>query len=162
MPSRCSFGDSDMIEITRHGLNGLADAMGVMGRAFDPHFGEAWNAAQCTGVLAMPGAELLIARGPDPLGFALVRTVIDEAELMLLAVLPEARGKGIGRAILKHSIDAATLAGATNYFLEVRSDNPAVALYQQVGLEQVGTRRDYYRGSDGNRRDALTYRLSLS
>ena len=151
-----------MIEITRHGVDGLADAMSVMGRAFDPLFGEAWNAAQCTGVLAMPGAELLIARAPHPIGFALLRTVIDETELMLLAVLPEERGTGVGRAILHRSIDLARSAGATSYFLEVRGDNPATALYRRAGLEQVGVRRDYYRGSDGNRRDALTYRLSLS
>lgn len=151
-----------MIAITRHGLDGLPDAMTVMDQAFDPLFGEAWNAAQCTGVLAMPGAELLVARGPHPLGFALVRTVLDETELMLLAVLPEVRGKGIGRSILLHSIDLATAAGATSYFLEVRDDNPAVALYEQAGLQQVGVRRDYYRGRDGNKRDALTYRRSLS
>lgn len=151
-----------MIEVTRHGLDGLADALAVMNRAFDPQFGEAWNAAQCTGVLAMPGAELLIARGPHPIGFALMRTVIDETELMLLAVLPDVRGQGVGRAILQHSIALARATGAVSYFLEVRSDNPAVALYAAAGLEQVGVRPHYYQGNDGNRRDALTYRLSLS
>jgi [ribosomal protein S18]-alanine N-acetyltransferase len=150
-----------MTDITIHGIDGLADAMSVMGRAFDPQFGEAWTAAQCTGVLSMPGAQLLIARAPDPVGFALVRTVIDEAELMLLAVTPEVRGKGIGHALLQHSIGAATASGATNYFLEVRSDNPAIVFYEKSGLQQVGVRRDYYRGIDGHRRDALTYRLSL-
>lgn len=160
MPSRWQSGDG-VIEITRHGPDGLAEAMSVMTRAFDPRFGEAWNTAQCTGVLAMPGAELLVARGPHPIGFALVRTVLDEAELMLLAVLPEARGNGVGQAILQTSIGLAIASGATSYFLEVRDDNPAVALYRRAGLEQVGVRRDYYRGSDGNKRDALTYRLSL-
>lgn len=150
-----------MTVITRHGVEGLTDAMTIMARAFDPQFGEAWNAAQCTGVLAMPGAELLIARKEAPVGFALLRTVFDEAELMLLAVAPEVRSQGIGRALLQHSITRATKSGATSYFLEVRGDNPAINLYEQVGLEQVGLRRDYYRGSDGNRRDALTYRLSL-
>lgn len=150
-----------MTSITRHGVEGLPDAMTVMARAFDPQFGEAWNAAQCTGVLAMPGAELLIARDDVPVGFALLRTVFDEAELMLLAVVPEVRGQGIGRALLQHSIELATKSGAASYFLEVRGDNPAIVLYEQAGLEQVGLRRDYYRGSDGNRRDALTYRLSL-
>ncbi len=150
-----------MTAITRHGVEGLPDAMTVMAHAFDPQFGEAWNTAQCTGVLAMPGAELLIARDDVPVGFALLRTVIDEAELMLLAVLPDVRGQGIGRALLQHSIDLATKSGAVSYFLEVRGDNPAIKLYEQAGLKQVGFRRDYYRGLNGNRRDALTYRLSL-
>lgn len=150
-----------MTIITCHGLDGLAEAMPVMARAFDSQFGEAWTASQCTGVLAMPGAQLLIARTPDPVGFALIRTVIDEAELMLLAVAPEVRGRGIGRALLQHSIDLVTALGAISYFLEVRSDNSAIILYQNLGLRQVGVRRDYYRGLDGHRRDALTYRLSL-
>ena len=150
-----------MTAITRHGVEGLPDAMTVMAHAFDPQFGEAWNTAQCTGVLAMPGAELLIARHDVPVGFALLRTVIDEAELMLLAVTPTVRGQGIGRALLQHSIGLATKSGAVSYFLEVRGDNPAIKLYEQAGLEQVGLRRDYYRGANGNRRDALTYRLSL-
>ncbi len=147
--------------ITSHGVDGLAEAMPVMVRAFDPQFGEAWTAAQCTGVLAMPGAHLLIARAPEPVGFALLRTVIDEAELMLLAVTPEVRGQGIGRALLQHSIDLATASGAVSYFLEVRSDNPAIVVYESLGIRQVGVRPNYYRGNDGNGRDALTYRLSL-
>lgn len=150
-----------MTVITRHGVEGLPEAMTVMTRAFDPQFGEAWNVGQCTGVLAMPGAELLIARDDVPVGFALLRTVFDEAELMLLAVAPEMRGRGIGRALLQHTIAMATKSGATSYFLEVRGDNPAKMLYERAGLEQVGLRRDYYRGDDGYRRDALTYRVSL-
>lgn len=109
----------------------------------------------------MPGAQMLIARAPDPVGFALIRTVIDEAELMLLAVAPELRKQGIGHALLQHSIDLVTASGVTSYFLEVRSDNPAIILYQNLGFRQVGVRRDYYRGLDGHRRDALTYRLCL-
>lgn len=147
--------------ITSHGLDGLGDVMPVMTRAFDPQFGEAWTAAQCTGVLVMPGAHLLIARAPHPVGFALLRTVIDEAELMLLAVVPEARQQGIGRGLLQHTIDLATASGVTSYFLEVRSDNPAIIVYEKFGFGQVGIRRNYYRGSQANGRDALTYRLSL-
>ncbi len=150
------------MHITTHGLDGLAEVMPVMERAFDPQFGEAWTAAQCTGVLAMPGAQLLIARSPDPVGFALIRCVIDEAELMLLAVVPEARGQGIGQALLQHSIASAKASRASTCFLEVRRNNPALVFYEKSGFEQVGVRRDYYRRSDGQRHDALTYRLSLS
>jgi ribosomal-protein-alanine N-acetyltransferase len=105
---------------------------------------------------------LLVARDGDrPLGFALVRVVIDEAELMLLAVVPEARGRGVGRKLLQTSMDRAAARGAVAYFLEVRHDNPAVKLYSDEGLSCVGYRKDYYRGSDGKRRDAMTFRRSL-
>jgi len=150
-----------MTTISLHGIDGLADIMSVMTCAFDAQFGEAWTAAQCTGVISMPGAQLLIARTPRVAGFALVRTVFDEAELMLLAVRPDLQRQGIGRALLGQSIATATAAGATSYFLEVRADNPARRFYEDCGFEQVGIRPHYYRGRDGVRRDALTYRLSL-
>jgi ribosomal-protein-alanine N-acetyltransferase len=150
------------VEVTLHGPDGLDCAMTVMNSAFDARFGEAWTAAQCLGILSMPGAQLLVARNPDVAGFALLRIVADEAELMLLAVRPEFRRSGIGSALLKSSMQTASDAGAVHYFLEVRSDNPAIALYENCGLVNVGVRPHYYRGSDGVRRDALTYRKSLS
>jgi [ribosomal protein S18]-alanine N-acetyltransferase len=150
-----------MMQITQHGLDGVDDAMAIMRCAFDPQYGETWSAAQCAGVLAMPGAVLLLARKPQPIGFALLRTVLEEAELMLLAVEPNARRDGIGRALLDRSFAVAQTAGAKHYFLEVRSDNPAVEFYERAGLLRVGIRRDYYRGPAGQHRDALTYRLSL-
>lgn len=149
------------VALSIKGVDGLDDAMQVMGRAFEPAFGEAWTAAQCTGVLAMPGAALVIACDTEPLGFALIRTVIDEAELMLLAVVPEAREQGVGRALLEQSMRHARDGGARHYLLEVRSDNSALSLYRQLGLQQVGIRRNYYRGHDGIFRDALTYRRTL-
>lgn len=151
-----------MISITRHGLDGLDDAMMVMRCAFDPQFGEMWSAPQCAGVLSMPGADLLIARNPDTVGFALLRTIAEEAELMLLAVAPDARRTGVGRTLLEHSFRWAASAGAKQFFLEVRNDNPAIGLYEALGLFEVGRRHNYYRGNDGYCRDALTFRLSLS
>jgi len=150
-----------MIDLVETGLDGLDEAMATMACAFDPQFGEAWNAAQLSGILAMPGATLILARAPAPCGFALLRTVVAEVELMLLAVQPPFRGRGIGRVLLSHSIDFARQNGGEHYFLEVRDDNPAISLYRLLGLEQVGTRRGYYRGAHGERRDALTFRLRL-
>lgn len=148
--------------IDETGVAGLDDAMRVMQAAFDPGYGEAWNRAQCLGVLAMPGAALLVAReGSQTLGFALVRVVIDEAELMLLAVTPEARSRGVGRALLRESMRHSCSRGATSYFLEVRHDNPAIKLYKDEGLACVGHRKEYYRGNDGKRRDAMTFRKIL-
>lgn len=149
--------------IDEPGIDGLDDAMNVMVEAFDPQFGEAWNRAQCLGVLSMPGAILLLGRdGNRARGFALVRVVIDEAELMLLAVAPDARGRGLGRALLQESMKRAAARGAINYFLEVRSDNPAIELYGEQGLLCIGNRQNYYVGNDGKRRDAMTFRKSLT
>lgn len=135
--------------------------MPVMARSFDSKFGEAWTASQCEGVLSMPGALLLIARNPEPIGFALLRTIAGEAELMLLAVDPSARRNGIGQSLLQQSIKISTEGHADFYFLEVRADNPAIEFYTREGLETVGRRVAYYLGADGQRRDALTLRRAL-
>uniref|UniRef100_UPI00157518D9 GNAT family N-acetyltransferase n=1 Tax=Sphingomonas bacterium TaxID=1895847 RepID=UPI00157518D9 len=69
---------------------------------FDPRFGEAWTRGQCLGVLAMPGVRLLLAHADDePAGFALSRQVLDEVELLLIAVAPAQRRRGVGRALLR-------------------------------------------------------------
>jgi ribosomal-protein-alanine N-acetyltransferase len=150
-----------MLTITRHGVEGIGDAMPVMKSAFDPRYGESWTASQCEGVLAMPGAILLIARDPEPCGFALLRVVADEAELMLLAVSERARGRGVGRTLLRETIKISTEGHANFYFLEVRADNSAIELYRKEGLAEVGRRPAYYLGNDGTRRDALTFRAAL-
>lgn len=143
----------------------LVDAMVVMPRAFDACYGEAWTEGQCAGLLAMPGADLLVARSTEgngaSVGFALLRTVMTETELMLVAVVPEARRRGIARLLLDQAMTRARERGARRFLLEVRADNPALSIYRAAGLVAVGRRRDYYRGADGRLRDAITLARDL-
>ena len=144
------------------GMADLADVMIAMGDAFDPQFGEAWTEAQCAGVLGMPGSWLLLARtGGDPAGFALLRKVADEAELLLIAVRARFRRHGIGRALLGRAVEDARAEGIALLHLEVRDGNPALALYREAGFIQVGNRRGYYRGRTGKVFDALTFKRHL-
>jgi [ribosomal protein S18]-alanine N-acetyltransferase len=144
------------------GARDLSAIMPIMHSAFDPQFGEAWTESQCLGVLTMPGSGLLIADLDPPAGFALLRIVVDECELMLIAVAPSVQRKGIGRMLLDAVIAKARHDGAATVFLEMRSDNSALALYAAAGFVEVGRRRGYYRGANGQIRDALTYRLNLT
>jgi ribosomal-protein-alanine N-acetyltransferase len=92
-------------------------------------------------------------------GYALAWVVVDRAELMSIAVVPEARGAGLGRALLEHVAARCAAEGATELALEVRASNgAAIALYEAVGLERTGRRPRYYR--DGE--DALTYARALA
>lgn len=144
------------------GMADLPDVMVAMSDAFDPEFGEAWTEAQCAGILGMPGSWLLIARSSDePAGFALVRTVADEAELLLIAVRKGYRRQGIARALLDQASDDALKGGAETLHLEVRDGNPALELYRSAGFVQVGARRAYYRGRTGKVFDALTFKRRL-
>ncbi|BBC99696.1 MULTISPECIES: GNAT family N-acetyltransferase [Sphingobium] len=142
--------------------NALGDAMDVMIQAFDPVYGEAWTLSQLSGVMLMPGTWLTIARiDAAPLGFALVRSVLDECELLLLAVDPLWRGRGVGETLLRDSLRTARRRGITSMNLEVRSTNKAVKLYEKTGFEYVHRRPGYYRGNDGQLHDALSFRIDM-
>jgi ribosomal-protein-alanine N-acetyltransferase len=144
------------------GMVDLPDVMVAMGDAFDPEYGEAWTEAQCAGILGLPGTWLLIARtGDDPAGFALLRTIADESELLLIAVRNRFRRQGIGRALLEQAIEDAHEGGVGQLHLEVRDGNPAAELYRSAGFVQVGSRRSYYRGRSGKVFDALTFKRLL-
>ena len=147
---------------SENGALDIAAVMEVMDAAFDPMFGEAWNASQCLGILDLPGVWLTVARVDGvPAGFALTRTIIDEGELLLIGVTPPFRGRGIGCALLQRAMHHARAHGVVRFHLEVRQGNDAMALYSRAGFEQVGRRRDYYRGRDGTAFDALSLARTL-
>jgi ribosomal-protein-alanine acetyltransferase len=83
-----------------------------------------------------------------------------DADVLTIAVGAELRGRGVGRALLIHLLDAAGRRGARRVFLEVRADNPvAQALYASEGFEPIGRRPHYYQPDDV---DALVMRLELA
>jgi len=140
----------------------IGDCMAVMSVAFDPRFGEAWSASQARSIMTMPGTALVIGRlGDVPVCFALVRIVLDEAELMLLAVSPDHQRLGFGQLILQHVLELLQSDNCARCFLEVRDGNPAKHLYDRIGFVQYSRRQNYYRGKDGEVFDAISYSINL-
>lgn len=141
----------------------LDAVMQVMESAFDARFGEAWTRSQCAGILPLSGVMLMLAADDagDVHGFSLLRTVADEAELLLLAVAPGAQRRGVGASLLNHFVDHGRGLGVRRLHLEVRDGNSAVAMYQAFGFKEEGRRRKYYCGQDGSQHDALTMALEL-
>lgn len=110
--------------------------------------GPAWTAAELDSLLALPGvwAQIALDAAGEPVGLALWRLVLDEAELLTLGTRPDRRGQGIGRALLQAGIAGLQAQGATRLFLEVAvTNNEAIYLYASMGFTSVGRRRDYYR-----------------
>ncbi len=137
----------------------LAAVMRVMDAAFDPAYGEAWSGAQLLTLFALPSARVCVAwDGEHPCGFSAARIAGPESELLLLAVDPDYRGRGIGALLMSDWQAWATDQGAEEYFLEMRADNDAVYLYRGSGFSECGRRPAYYRGNDGIVRDAVTMR----
>jgi ribosomal-protein-alanine N-acetyltransferase len=140
----------------------LDAVMDVMTSAFDRRFGEGWTRSQCAGILPLSGVVLMLAEDHGKVsGFSLLRTVADEAELLLLAVAPDAQRRGIGGALIDHFIDHGRRLGIRRLHLEVRDGNPAVAMYRAFGFKAEGRRPKYYTGLDGSQHDALTMALAL-
>jgi [ribosomal protein S18]-alanine N-acetyltransferase len=150
------------IVIEEGGHADLPAVMRVMEDSFDPAFGESWTAPQCAGLLPMTGVWLNLAReGASVVGFALSRIVAAEAELLLLAVRSEQQRSGIGLLLLNRFMEDARQRGARQLHLEVRDGNPAVRLYSRAGFSQVGRRRNYYSGRNGELFDALTLAMTF-
>ena len=134
----------------------------IMDEAFDPRFGEAWTRNQVLGILAMPRVQLVVAElDGAAAGFALVRTVADEGELLLLAVTRMAQRRGVGSALLRAVIVDCTDRAVASLHLEVRAGNEAIRLYNKAGFTKVGERRDYYSGPGGQTYSALTLQRKL-
>ena len=151
-----------MTTLRRGAAADLGVVEAIMADAFDPRFGEAWTRSQCTGVLALPGVWLMLAeRDGRSAGFAMARVVLDEAELLLLAVRPGERRRGVGAALLRAVVDDARDRGVAQLHLEVRAGNEATHLYRAFGFAKVGERRRYYRGRDGDHFDAQTFRRAI-
>lgn len=125
---------------------------------------DAWSEASWWAELAQrPRRAYLVAEEGDLLGYAGLDLGGQVADVMTIAVAPQARGRGLGTTLLAQLHRLAGCAGAGSVMLEVRSDNaPALALYQAGGYEVVRTRRGYYRDpSGGPARDAVIMRKEL-
>jgi len=144
--------------------------MAVMECAFDPYWREAWTRQQVANSLAMPHTHAILvdSRGcasppsvESVAGFALSRRAPGEVELLLVAVLPGLRSRGLGGTLLALFEKDARSCGAERIFLEMRADNPAERLYRRAGFTPMGRRPDYYTTIDGGRLDAITFAKDL-
>ena len=96
-------------------------------------------------------------------GFALGRVVLDEAELLTIAVAPDARRSGTGRALLAEFERIAQQRGAARCFVDVAANNAAArALYRAEGYAESGRRKGYYRQNNAPAVDAILLGKLLS
>ena len=94
-------------------------------------------------------------------GYAVLRLVLDEAELLNIGVAALQQRKGLGRAMLREMLDVAREKNIRRVFLEVRASNAAaLALYRSTGFGGIGVRRGYYQNANGCE-DAITMACEL-
>ncbi len=94
------------------------------------------------------------------IGYCLTTAQVNEAQLLAIAIHPEYRGYGYGEQLLSYAMTKLA-ALANKVLLEVRTTNQAaIKLYEKMGFEKIGERKNYYRQGNGCR-DALVYEKKL-
>ena len=95
------------------------------------------------------------------IGYILFSVGADEAHLLNICIAPESRRSGLARTFLLDRLELLKEKNVHTVFLEVRaSSKPAIALYNNLGFERLGTRKDYYKTQSG-REDAFTFSKAL-
>ena len=126
-------------------------------------FAQPWSRAFFEKELATPFARLVVVvegavPRPQVIGYTCRWRVTDEVHLLNVAVHPERRGLGHGRALVAGVVGEAEAARARVVYLEVRAGNViARRLYRQLGFKDLGVRRGYY----GPGQDAIVMELRL-
>jgi len=101
----------------------------------------AWTAQEFETLISHPTG--LIAG--QTVSFCIGRVIVDEAEIVTIATLPNKQRQGLGTAALRAFEDAAMRRGAKVIHLEVAADNPnAAKLYTNAGYRETARRKDYY------------------
>lgn len=131
----------------------------------DRSFSKPWGRDAFLAELSVEGGIRYLVRGlkgsiVDPvLGYVCIRVVLDEANLLRVAVAPEWRRKGVASWILQRAFAEAAARGAVTAYLEVRpSNHAAISLYENLGFTPVGKRPRYYPESG---EDALIMRKPI-
>jgi [ribosomal protein S18]-alanine N-acetyltransferase len=117
-------------------------------------FTHPWTEAQIAEEMSVgpPGGVFVLEGPPRPeettgiCAYCAFRLVLDEMQVMNVAVAPKARRRGLARRLLGFALRRAARAGAHTAFLELRAGNrEALALYESLGFRTLSARRAYYR-----------------
>lgn len=104
---------------------------------------------------------VVLDRGGEVCGYGIMSIAAGEAHLLNICIVDYLRRQGIGSRLLKYLLARARTFGADCVFLEVRpSNDAALSLYDEMGFEVIGVRRNYYKALHGTE-DAvvLVYRF---
>ncbi len=109
-------------------------------------FSDPWSEKSIASELENPLSLWLVAEENGQVwGYVGSQTVLDESDMMNVAVDPGSRRQGIARALIETLIAELSKMGSRCLRLEVRVSNEnARALYTRMGFQQLGLRKNYY------------------
>lgn len=136
-----------MIEIKDMSLEHLENIKDVLNSEFDDFWNynilkEELNSQNSCYIVALLNNEIV--------GFAGIKFIVNEADIMNIVTKKTFRNKGIGKLLLENLIQLAKSLNLTSITLEVNEENaPAIHLYKKFGFEILGIRKNYYQNKDG-------------
>ena len=132
-----------MIEVYKISLNDLESIKEILVSDFD----DFWDYSILKDELSSTNSYYLVAKSDNEiLGFAGIKSVLDEADIMNIVVKKSKRNSGIGSLLLKNIIELCKTLNISTLFLEVNEKNiPAILLYKKFGFKEIGFRKNYYK-----------------
>lgn len=136
--------DVKIMPMTLEDLNQIAD---ILVSEFDDY----WNYDILRDELKIENSKYLVAKlNKEIVGFAGIKVMVDEADIMNLVVKKTYRNQGIGTLLLKKLMHLSKKLNFTSITLEVMEENyPAIHLYKNLGFAQIGVRKNYYQDKNG-------------
>jgi ribosomal-protein-alanine N-acetyltransferase len=127
-------------------FNGAEDAAQVAEILREAREAATWSEEALRETAKLPDVSALVSeRGGAISGIVVGRRVLDEAEILNLAVTLGMRRQGEGRALVGRILNRFAELRVSRVFLEVRESNRgAIEFYRGLGFQAVGTRKDYY------------------
>ena len=114
-------------------------------------FARVWTVEEIESLAAQASVEVRVARritrmAAPMVGFAIIRSVVDEAEILTIGVDPAHRRRGIALTLMTEALERLPMQGVRRLLLEVSATNDtALKLYRGLGFREIGRRTDYYR-----------------
>lgn len=120
-----------------------------------------WKYGHFADALKAGNTCLVMESGRVMVGYAIIMTVLDEAHLLNISIAKNHQRQGLGRKLLNKVISLNQSKQCKDLFLEVRESNqPAIALYESMGFNEMSIRRNYY-PAQGGREDAILMGLAI-
>lgn len=135
------------IEIMPMTLNDFNQISNILTSDFD----DFWDNAILKDEITAKNSNYIVAKFNQKIvGFAGIKVMIDQADIMNIVVKKDFRNQGIGSLLLKELINLAKELKLDSITLEVMEENhPAIHLYKNFGFKQIGTRKNYYQDKNG-------------
>lgn len=141
----------DITKMTLEDLNNIKDYL-------ISDFDDFWNYSVFKSELESDSSHYLVVKyNSKIIGFAGIKVILPDADIMNIVVKKDFRNQGIGSLLLKELINLSKSLNIKNLFLEVNEKNtPAISLYNKFGFKKISIRKNYYKNNN-----AIVMRLDL-